>query len=108
MLPIRYYYMIFGCTQHNSSKLGSALGNHKASFHCTHLSKTFQIFAAVHKSDVLKFAAKIKLSFLSPNLSAYWYFLLHHLINLSCLLEKGGKLEVGPRILLLQLNHSFV
>ena len=35
------------------------------------LSKKFQIFAAVHKSNVLNSAAKILLSYLSPNLSAY-------------------------------------
>ena len=35
------------------------------------LSKKFQIFAAVHKSNVLNSAAKLILSNLSPNLSAY-------------------------------------
>ena len=35
------------------------------------LSKKFQIFAAVHKSNVLNSAAKILLSNLNPNLSAY-------------------------------------
>ena len=34
------------------------------------LSKKFQIFAAVHKSNVLNSAAKLILSNLSPNLSA--------------------------------------
>ena len=33
--------------------------------------ESFQIFAAVHKSDILSSAAKIMFSFLSPNLSAY-------------------------------------
>ena len=49
----------------------SSLDNLKASFHCSHLSKKFQIFTAVHKSNVLNSAAKIHLSNLSPNLSAY-------------------------------------
>ena len=35
------------------------------------LSKKFQIFAAIHKSNVFSSAAKILLSNLSPNLSAY-------------------------------------
>ena len=35
------------------------------------LSKKFQIFAAVHKSNVLNSATKLILSNLSPNLSAY-------------------------------------
>ena len=35
------------------------------------LSKKFQIFAAVHNSNVFNSAAKILLSNLSPNLSAY-------------------------------------
>lgn len=39
------------------------------------LSKKVQIFAAVHKSNVLNSAAKILLSNLSPNLSAYAYSL---------------------------------
>ena len=37
------------------------------------LSKKFQIFAAVHKSNVLNSATKLILSNLSPNLSAYSY-----------------------------------
>ena len=49
----------------------SSFDNLKASFHCTHLSKKFQVFAAVHKSNVFSSAAKILLSNLSPNLSAY-------------------------------------
>ena len=49
----------------------SPLDNLKASFHCSHLSKKFQIFAAVHNSNVFNSAAKILLSNLSPNLSAY-------------------------------------
>ena len=35
------------------------------------LSKKFQIFTAVHKSNVFSSAAKTLLSNLSPNLSAY-------------------------------------
>ena len=35
------------------------------------LSKKFQIFTAVHKSNVFSSAAKLLLSNLSPNLSAY-------------------------------------
>ena len=42
----------------------------KASFHCTQLSKRRQFFAAVHFFN-LNSAAKILLSNLSPNLSAY-------------------------------------
>ena len=49
----------------------SPLDNLKASFHCSHLSKKFQIFTAEHKSNVLNSTAKIHLSNLSPNLSAY-------------------------------------
>ncbi len=49
----------------------SSLDNLKASFHCSHLSKKFQIFTTGHKSNVLNSAAKLLLSNLSPNLSAY-------------------------------------
>jgi len=56
--------MIFGGTQHNPSELGSALVGTKIVW-----SQTEKISATA--SDVLIFAAKIRLSFLSPNLSAY-------------------------------------
>ena len=36
-------------------------------FHCTHLSKKFQIFTAIHKSNVFRSEAKIRLTKLSPN-----------------------------------------
>ena len=39
----------------------------KASFHCSHLSKKFQIFTARHKSNVFRSEAKIRLTKLSPN-----------------------------------------
>ena len=48
------------------------------------LSKKFQIFAAVHKANVFSSAAKILLSNLSPNLSAYLsYFVRINHMNLG-------------------------
>ena len=40
------------------------------------LTKKFQIFAAIHKSNILNSAAKLILSNLSPNLCTYYFSLL--------------------------------
>ena len=47
-------------------------GKVQASLLCSWLIEKFQIFAAVHKSNVLNSATKLILSNLSPNLSAYY------------------------------------
>ena len=70
--------MIFGCTRHRSNKFGSALvgtkifslDNLKASFHCSHLSKMSKS-SPLYIIKGFNSAAKILLSNLSPNLSAY-------------------------------------
>ena len=46
------------------------MAKNKQAYFAHDLSKKFQIFAAVHKSNVLNSAAKLLLSDLSPNLSA--------------------------------------
>ena len=58
-------------TYRKSSILFLAMAKFKQACFAHDLSKKFQIFAAVHKSNVFGSAAKKPLSNLSTNLSAY-------------------------------------